>query len=207
MHAAADDGGGDAGRQVAVADQLDARAGGADVFNERLVSGPIEDDHHQILHAAAERLCDRAEVEAHGCVEIDDIPRAWTDNQLLHVDIRGMEQATALRRRQDRQRVGRARRAEVGALERIDGDVNLWIVAAVRRLVRYPDLFADVEHRRFVALALADDDGPVDRHEVHLAAHRFHRHVIRFVSIALAHRRGARDGCLFDDAKEVQRKV
>ena len=37
VHAAADHGGGDAGRQVAVADQADARAGGADLLDQLLV--------------------------------------------------------------------------------------------------------------------------------------------------------------------------
>ena len=70
-------------------------------------------------------------------------------------------------------------------------------------LLRQADLFADVEHRRLVALAFADDDGAVDRHGVHLAAHRLDRHLIGAVAIALAHRVGARDGGLFGDAKEL----
>ena len=44
------------------------------------------------------------------------------------------------------------------------------IAAAVVAVRRHADLLADVQHRRFVTLALADDDGAVDRDRVHLAA-------------------------------------
>ena len=67
-----------------------------------------------------------------------------------------------------------------------------------------PDLLADVQHRRFVALAFADDDRAVDRHRVHRAAHRFDRRLIGPMTIALPHRVRARDGGLFDDAKELE---
>jgi hypothetical protein len=69
--------------------------------------------------------------------------------------------------------------------------------------LRQPDLLSDVQHRRFVALALADDDRPVDRHGVHFAAHRFDGHLIGAVAIPLAHRVGAGNGGLFGDAEEL----
>ena len=70
-------------------------------------------------------------------------------------------------------------------------------------LLREADLLADVEHRRLVALAFADDDGAVDRHRVHLAAHRLDGHLVGAVAIALAHGVGAGDGGLFGDAEEL----
>ena len=70
-----------------------------------------------------------------------------------------------------------------------------------------PDLLADVEHRRLVALAFADDDRAVDRHRVHHAAHRFDGDLIRPVAIALPHRVRAGDGRLFDDAQELEREI
>ena len=92
--------------------------------------------------------------------------------------------------------------------ERIDRDVDLGNAPlAVRRVLRHADLLADVQHRRLVALALADDDRAVDRHDVHVAAHRFDGHVVRLVAIALAHRVRARDRGLFDDAQEIERQV
>ncbi len=70
-------------------------------------------------------------------------------------------------------------------------------------LLRQADLLADVQHRRFVALAFADDDRAVDRHRVHLAAHRFDGHLVGAMAIALAHRVGAGNGGLFGDAKKL----
>ena len=69
------------------------------------------------------------------------------------------------------------------------------------------DLLADVEHRRLVALALADDDRAVDRHRVHLAPHRLDRHLVGLVPVALPHRVRAGDGRLLDDAQEVEREI
>ncbi len=96
-----------------------------------LVTRTIEHDDDEVLDAAAERLRDRAQVEAHRRVEIDDVARARPDDELLHVDVGRVQQAAVLGRRQHGQRIGRTGRAQVGALERIDGDVDLRILAPV----------------------------------------------------------------------------
>ena len=204
MNAGAGHRGGDAGRQVAVADQADARAGGADVGDQLLVTRPIEHHDRQLVDLAAEAAGDGAQVLAHRRVEVDQVLRRRTDDQLLHVEIGRMQQAALLGRRQHRDRVGGAGRAQVGALERIDGDVDLVPLAAAGLvLLRQADLLADVEHRRFVALAFADDDRAVDRHGVHLAAHRLDGHLVGAVAIALAHGVRAGNGGLFGDAEEL----
>ena len=106
-------------------------------------------------------------------------------------------------------RVRRAGRAQVRALERIDRDVDLRAAPRPRRPSpwRHADLLADVEHRRLVALAFADDDGAVDRHGVHHLAHRLDGDLVGLVAIALAHRVRARDGGLLDDAQELEREI
>ena len=63
----------------------------------------------------------------HRRVEVDDVARARPDDQLLHVDVGRVQQPAALRRRQHRQRIRRAGRAEVRPFERIDRDVDLRI--------------------------------------------------------------------------------
>ena len=73
--------------------------------------------------------------------------------------------------------------------------------------MRHPDLLADVEHRRLVALALADDDRAVDRDRVHLVPHGFDGDLVRLVPIALSHRVGAGNRGLLDDTQEVERQV
>ena len=52
------------------------------------------------------------------------------------------------------ERVGPAGGADRRAFERIEGDIDLRTAGA--------DLFADIKHRRFVALAFADHNRAVD---------------------------------------------
>ena len=88
------------------------------------------------------------------------VARRRSDDDLVHVDVGSVQEPATLGGGQhgDR-RPDRTGGAEVGALERIDGDVDC--------RVRPPDpstrrrLLADVEHRRLVALALSDHDATV----------------------------------------------
>ncbi len=97
-----------------------------------------------------------------------------------------MQQAAALGCRHHGNGVGLPHRAQVGALERIHGDVDFVGCAADPvRLLRETDLLADVEHRRLVALAFADHDGAVDGDGVHLLAHGLDGHLIGQVPFAL----------------------
>src|SRR5216684_4571936 len=63
-----------------------------------------------------------------------------------------VQQRAAIGHRHGRDRARHVLGAQRGALERIDGDIDL-------RPGIEPDLLADEQHRRFVAFALADDDG------------------------------------------------
>ena len=120
-----------------------------------------------------------------------------------------MQQAALLRRGEHGDGIRRAGRAEVRPFERIDRDVDLRERAAGRAAhrVRQADLLADVQHRRLVALAFADDDRAVDRHRVHHPAHRLDRDLVGLVPVALAHRVGAGNRRLFDDAQEFEREI
>ena len=66
-------------------------------------------------------------------------------------------------------------------------------------------LLPDVEHRRFVALALTDDDAAVNRHGIHDASHRFDSGLVGPMPIALAHGLRAGNRSFFNDAKEFER--
>jgi hypothetical protein len=68
----------------------------------------------------------------------------------------------------------------------------------------HADPFADVQHRRFVALTFADDDRPVDRNGVHHLSHRLDSHLIGMMAVALSHRVRTGNCRLLDDAKEFQ---
>src|SRR6186713_909133 len=124
-------------------------------------------------------------------IEADRVPRPRPDDQLLHVEIRRVQQTALGGGGEHGDRIRCAGRAQVGAFERIDGDVDLRQVAHPMR--RLADALADVEHRRFVTLALADDDGAVDRDLIERLAHRLDRDAIRPVPVALPHRVRAGD--------------
>ncbi len=68
------------------------------------------------------------------------------------------------------------------------------------------DLFADIEHRRLVALALADHHRAADVEHVELVAHRIDRGLIGGLLVAATDQlgRGQRRG--FRDAGETERK-
>ncbi len=119
-----------------------------------------------------------------------------------------MQQAALIRRREHGDGVGRAGGAEVRAFERIDGDVDLVVSAAVAvGLPGQAHLLADEEHRRFVAFTFADDDRAVDGHGVEFAAHRLDGRLIRSVPVALAHRVGAGNRGLLDHAEELEGEI
>ena len=162
------------------------------------MAGSLEDHDRDVGDPPAEGLGDQVAVLGGRLADVDLAGHDRPDAQLLEVRVGGVEQAAALGRREDGDRVGLAVGDEVRALERIDGDVDRG-----RRLAGLDalsaDLLADVQHRRLVALALADDDraGHVDL--VHRPAHRLDRGPVGVVLGAAAHvasggdRRGLRD--------------
>src|SRR5207237_6120831 len=97
VHARTDDRRGDARGEIAVANQADARAGGADVVDQLLVPIAVEDDDDEIFDAASEASRDVLQVLFDRRVEADHVLRAWTDDELLHVEIGRVKRAAPLR--------------------------------------------------------------------------------------------------------------
>ncbi len=117
-----------------------------------------------------------------------------------------MQQAALFARGEHGDRAGRARGAQVRAFERIDGDIHGGKIKSAD-VLRGADSFADKKHGRFVAFALADDDGAVHGHFVHHAAHGADGGLVGHVAIAAAHGLGGFDGRLFDDAQKFQTQL
>ena len=153
----------------------------------------------------------RPQVVGHRRVEVDGILRGRRDDELLHVEIGRVEKPAALRGGEHRDGAWSARGAQVRALERVDGDVDLRRAEAGAPAgapdVGQADALADVQHRRLVALTLTDDDAPVDRHAIELAPHRLDGGLIGPLAVAEPHRVRARDGGLLDDAEELEREI
>ena len=102
-------------------------------------------------------------------VEIDDVRRiAWAYRNLVHIHVGGVKQIAFFRHGQHSKCIRTGLGSNCSAFERIERDVDPWAFADCSA-----DFFADKQHRRFVALAFADDHGAVHIKFVECRAHRF----------------------------------
>ena len=124
---------------------------------------------------------------------------AGADGDLLHVDVGRVEQAAALGHGEDADRIRLVLGAEGRAFERIDGDIDLRALAGA-------DFLADEQHRRFVALALADDDAAVDVDVAEFGAHGLDGGVVGGLLVALAAPVGGGDRGALGDAHQLERQ-
>src|ERR1700730_14171395 len=100
------------------------------------------------------------------------------DGHLLHINVGRMQERAAIRYRHGRNRARHVLGAQRGALQRVDGDIDL-------RAGVHSDLLADKQHRRLVALALADHDRAFDRQLVEFAPHRVQRSLVGRLLVAV----------------------
>ena len=135
-----------------------------------------------------------------GAVSSCEVRGGGPDHDLVHVDIRRVQQTAFFRRRQHGDRVGRASGAEVGSLQRIDRDVHLRVNLPFGPTA--PQRLADIEHRRLVPFSLADYDGAAHLEPVELFAHRFHGHLVGVFSLSVSHGPRRCDGRFLRDAQE-----
>ena len=152
-----DDGGCDAGRQIAVADQPDPGSRLANLGNQLLVPRPVEHDDDQVLDVAVHAFGNVLQVVDHRRVEIHGAFAGGADHDLFHVAVGRVQQSATFGSGQHRDGAGRAGGAQVRAFQGIDGDVHFRNFGAVGKLGA--DFFADVEHGRLIAFALANHDG------------------------------------------------
>ena len=165
---------------VAIGDQAYRRARGAHALNDIGVAQAIEHQYRDRGSVDALGLGQAVDIVGRRRIKLDHaFGKARTDGDLLHVDVGRMEQRAAIRHRHGRDRARHVLGAQRRALQRIDGDVDL-------RAGIHSDLLADEQHRRFVALALADHDGAFDRQLVELAAHRVDRGLVGCLLVAVA---------------------
>ena len=121
--------------------------------------------------------------------------------ELVHVHARtGVEHGSAFGERDDSEGVALAARSEAGAVDRVHRDVDLGPVAVT-------DVLAVVEHRRFVLLALADDDNPVDADRSEHVAHRVDGGLVGGFLVAAADPSSGAEGRGFRDPDELHREI
>src|SRR5262249_33327117 len=153
MNASADNGCGNTGREVAVPDEADARAGFANVRDEFFVAWAIENDYDEIFDVAVETLGDGFEIVGNRGIEIDCASTGGADDNFFHVKIGCVEEAATFAGSENGDGICGTGGAEIGAFERIDGDVNGG-ENCVGRVRGGADAVAPVEAGRFVAFAL-----------------------------------------------------
>ena len=165
---------------VAVGDQAHGRAGRTDSRDNVGVARTFQHQRGDRGGLHAFGLGEAADVFIRRGVEVDHVlVVAGADGDLFHVDVGGVQQRAAVGHRHGGNRAGHVLGAQRRAFQRIDGDIDL-------RPGVDTDLLADEQHRGFVALALADHDGALDRHLVEFAAHRVHRRLIGRLLVAVA---------------------
>ena len=158
----------DDARDVAVTDQHHAAAQGTQLGNQLGMARTIKHADIDVGRLHALGSGHRHDVLGRGLGEIDDaLGIARANRELVHIDVGRVQEAALFRRRQHGERVRPGLGGNRGALERIKRDVDLGAFA-------HADLFADEQHRGFVALALADHHGAIDVEVVEGLAHRRH---------------------------------
>src|ERR671910_2375428 len=121
----APDGGGDGSGDVAVLDQLDPSAGGADLLDQVVVPGPLEDDRRDVADPPSKGLRDRLDVLPDGPPEVDVPTCDRPDRHLSHVHVRKGLERSGLADRDHRHGSAAAAGDDAAPLERIDRQLDL----------------------------------------------------------------------------------
>ena len=125
----------------------------------------IEDAHREVGDVLALGLGEPSEIGPDGGGDVDDVGALGPDDELLHVeDGAGVVHRTPLRHRQHGDGVRHPLGVEGGAVNRVDGDIDVGSGSVTHAL-------AVEEHGGVILLALADDDGAVHRHAADELAH------------------------------------
>ena len=154
----------------------------------------VEHTDRHVLHLALGGLGERLDIVGGLLVEADQAVRiARTDGNLVHVGVRRVQQAAAGRDGEHGERVGHGFCGQRGAFQRIERNVDF-------RALPGADFLADIEHRGFVAFALADHDAAAELDLVEGGTHRVNRGGIGLLLVAPAGQLGGGDGGQFGDA-------
>ena len=162
---------------------------------------PVEDDHRDVRDLAAQGLGDPVAVLRRVAGDVHAAGGDRPHGELLEVRVGGVGEAARLGGREHGERAALAGGDEVRALEGIHGDVHRREHAIALMAAH---LLADVEHRRLVPLALADDDGPREVRLVHRLAHGLGCRQVRLVPGAAAHEPRGGDRRRLGDADHLE---
>ncbi len=157
---------------------------------------PVEDAGGDLRYRNALGPGQAGDVVRRRRIDVDDTVRiVRADGDLVHVDVGREEQAALFGNGDDGQRVGQVLGADRRAFERIERDID-------RRTFAAADLFADIEHRRLVALALADHHRALDGEAVEFLPHGIDGGLVGSLFVAASAQSGSRDRGAFGDAHQ-----
>src|SRR5215813_1008444 len=209
MNIGAGNRGGNTSRQIAVRNKTYTCTGRADFIDQLLVPLAIQNDDCQILNVPAKPPRDVFEVVFHWSVNINHPARRWPDNDLVHVNVRSIQESASLSGCQDRNGIIGSQRAKVRPFERIDRYINFrtYFSYVFGNTKAAADLFSDIEHRRLVSFAFTDHNPAAHGHAVHDFAHGFNGNVIGELAIPLTHCARRRNCSSFADPHEIQTQL
>ena len=165
------------------------------------MAGTIQNAGDEVGNLHALRLGEALEVRSRAFVEVDQaVGKPAADGDLVHVDVGRVEETVLLRHGDDRERVGEPFRSDGGSFQRVERDVDLGPAAGAH-------LLADIEHRRLVALALADHHSAVYGEAVERRSHRIDRDLIGGPLVPAAHQPGCRERRRLGHPDRLERKV
>jgi hypothetical protein len=144
---------------VTVLDQLDPDPRGAQVLDQVVVPGAVEDDRRDVVLHPPVRVRDRLDVLGHWAMEVDAPAGSRPDRELPHVHVREPDEGARFPHRDHRHRAVAAARDDPAALEGVEREVD---GLAAR---------ADRPAGRQLPLDGADDDPPVDRQLLERVVH------------------------------------
>lgn len=183
---------GNGGLNVAVGDGLDASTGGTDLSDQILVTRTIHHHDVQLVDGETQALAEDLDVFSGRFTDVHLALGSRRSSQLLHVEVGGVEQTTAIGSGENSHRAALVEGAKVGAFARVDSEIHARASAGA-------DLFSDVEHRGFITFAFANHDAALHLDLIHALAHGIDGQCIRFILQAFAGERGGSDGGLLDD--------
>ncbi|KAG1647663.1 hypothetical protein GQR58_030425 [Nymphon striatum] len=166
---------------VAVGNQPDTSPSRADLFDQLVVARPVEDHGGQVANTFALRARDAMQVLGDGGVEVDGADALRADRDLFHIHERArIKHGPGVGYGQNRNCVAAAIGRERGAIDRVDGNIDLGALAIAQSL-------AVVEHGGFVFFALADNDQAVHVDAAEHVAHGFDRGTIGAFFVTSTH--------------------
>ncbi len=169
-------GSGDRRGHVAVLDELDARAGGADLLDQVVVARAVKHDRRDVPRTAAVGIRDRHDVLRDRLSQVDAAARDRPHRHLAHVHLRQARKGSGLSGGDHGHRAVVAPRDHRTAFERVYRQIDLEAAASHSR--------ADGE--RLDLLVPTDDDAAGDLERVQAVPHRRRRRLLGSLHVAAA---------------------